>query len=101
VECYHGIEPLGKNFDSVWPSVYKCKDYEENCSNKCVRNNSRISEFLNKADVYDNAEPRIIPLSEVNLQDPEWNYDVGGSGDGGVMGLLKLGERSDDNLSNI
>jgi len=46
--------------------------------------------------------PKIIPLSEINLQDPEWNYDVNGSIDGGVMGLFKLGERQGgDDMDNI
>jgi hypothetical protein len=30
------------------------------------------------------------------LHDPEWNFDVNGSIDGGVTGLFKLGEMSDD-----
>jgi hypothetical protein len=49
--------------------------------------------------------PKIIPLSEINLHDPEWNYDVNGSIDGGVMGLFKLGERQGgedmDNISTL
>jgi hypothetical protein len=90
VECYHGIEPLGKKFDSVWPSRYKCKDYDENCSEKCAKKCMRITETLKQAEA-SNAEPKIIQLSDINLQDPEWNYDVNGSIDGGVMGLFKLG----------
>jgi hypothetical protein len=91
VECYHGIEPLGKKFDSVWPSRYKCKDYGENCSEKCAKNSLRITETLKKAEASPSIEPKIIHLSDINLQDPEWNYDVNGSIDGGVMGLFKLG----------
>jgi hypothetical protein len=99
VECYHGIEPLGNNFDSVWPSRYNCTDFDENCSNKCE--STRLNEALSKEDST-NSEPKIIQLSDINLQDPEWNYDVTGSIDGGVMGLFKLGrERSDSNQSHL
>jgi hypothetical protein len=94
VECYHGIEPLGKNFDSVWPSKYNCTDFDESCSNKC--GSTKLNESLSRS------VPKIIQLKDINLQDPEWNYDVTGSIDGGVMGLFKLGrERSDSNLSSM
>ena len=100
VECYHGIEVS----DSLWRSKYKCKDVEESCSKKCVKNERRMSESFNRGDMFENAIPRIINLSEVNLQDPEWNYalDANGANDGAsLVGLLKLGERSDDNMSAI
>lgn len=86
VECYHGIEPLGKSFDAAWPSRYKCKDAGDhgNCGSENFRG---ISEII---------IPKIFDLSEINLQDPEWNYDVTGSIDGGVAGLFRLGAKSDD-----
>lgn len=86
VECYHGIEPLGKNFDAAWPSRYKCKEAGDhgNCGSENFRG---ISEII---------IPKIFDLSEINLQDPEWNYDVTGSIDGGVAGLFRLGAKSDD-----
>jgi hypothetical protein len=106
VECYHGIEPLGKNFDSVWPSKYNCADFDESCSNKC--GSTRLNETLSRVDNTNHTNPvtspvpKIIQLSDINLQDPEWNYDVTGSIDGGVMGLFKLGrERSDSNQSHL
>ncbi len=86
VECYLGIEPLGKSSDTVWPSRYKCKEAGEhgNCGSE---NFKGISEIV---------VPRIFDLSEINLQDPEWNYDVSGSIDGGVAGLFRLGGKSDE-----
>lgn len=86
VECYHGIEPLGKNFDAAWPSRYKCREAGDhgNCGSE---NFKGISEII---------IPKIFDLSEINLQDPEWNYDVTGSIDGGVAGLFRLGAKSDD-----
>eukprot|EP00980_Cylindrotheca_fusiformis_P026071 scaffold15305_cov126-Cylindrotheca_fusiformis.AAC.9 len=87
VECYHGIETVGKQ--SVWPSKYKCRDLE-NCSQKCDSSTVGATDALSKI------QPKTIPLSEINMQDPEWNFDVNGSIDGGVTGLFKLGEISDD-----
>ena len=86
VECYHGIEPLGKSFDAAWPSRYKCREAGDhgNCGSE---NFKGISEII---------IPKIFDLSEINLQDPEWNYDVTGSIDGGVAGLFRLGAKSDD-----
>ena len=100
VECYDGVVPLGQNIDSIWPSRFKCADVEDCCSNKCGRNNSAMNEALDKGDSL-LTEPKIIQLSDINLQDPEWNYDVSGSNnDGGVVGLLKLGNPG-DNISSI
>ena len=59
-----------------------------------------MNEALDKGDSL-LTEPKIIQLSDINLQDPEWNYDVSGSNnDGGVVGLLKLGNPG-DNISSI
>lgn len=93
VECYMGLEslPLGRSVDSAWPSKYKCKDMEETCSKTCGKS------MLNSGDVnWSSAEsvgtePKIFKLTDINLQDPEWNYDPSGSVDGGVMGLFQLG----------
>jgi len=90
VECYHGIEPVGRNSDTAWPSRYKCKDAGEhgNCGSE------------NYKDLYDvTPVPKVIELSAINLQDPEWNYDVTGSIDGGVAGLFRLGGRSGEDIS--
>jgi hypothetical protein len=92
VECYHGIEPVGKK--SIWPSKYRCKELE-NCSHKCDASHGNISDALRKIQA-GRPQPKTIPLSEINLHDPEWNFDVNGSIDGGVTGLFKLGEMSDD-----
>ena len=114
VECYHGMEPMGRNFDSIWPSRYKCGDYDQSCCSKhCGRSDNKTvdkndSAGNDKNDDSDNKStisqtvPKIIELSDINLQDPEWNYDVNGTIDGGVMGLFKLGsERQDDAMSTI
>lgn len=96
VECYHGIETVGKK--SIWPSKYKCKELE-NCSQKCDESSGDVPNALSKIQA-GQPQPKTIPLSEINLQDPEWNFDANGSIDGGVTGLFKLGEVSDD-LSTI
>jgi hypothetical protein len=94
VECYHGIEPSGNK--TIWPSKYKCKDIED-CSNKGNKDVDITTSLMDFDS--EKQEPKIIPLSDINLQDPEWNFDVGGSIDGGVSGLFKLGEMTDD-MSN-
>jgi hypothetical protein len=100
VECYNGCEPIGKNFHSIWPSKYKCSDYAENCHTNCARSNKAAHDKLEQMSTSSGGgTPKIIPLAEINLQDPEWNYDVNGF-DGGVMGLFKLGERHED-IDNI
>lgn len=86
VECYHGIEPVGKHLDAAWPSRYKCKDAGEHGS--CGIENCK--------ELSDLGVPKVIELSDINLHDPEWNYDVTGSIDGGVAGLFRLGGRSDE-----
>jgi hypothetical protein len=88
VECYHGIEPMGKNVDAAWPSRYKCKEAGEHKG--CGTENCK--DLPADANI-----PKVFELSEIDLHDPEWNYDVGGSIDGGVAGLFRLGGRSDDN----
>lgn len=86
IECYHGIQPIGKNNESVWPSKYKCKEIDS-CSKQCAK--------LNPSEPI--PEPKVIPLSDINLQDPEWNCDITGTSlDGGLMGLFKLGETPDE-----
>eukprot|EP00934_Nitzschia_sp_Nitz4_P004721 Nitzschia sp. Nitz4//scaffold169_size48518//14977//16586//NITZ4_007068-RA/size48518-snap-gene-0.59-mRNA-1//-1//CDS//3329538376//4711//frame0 len=87
VECYHGIEPIGANMDAAWPSRYKCKEAGDHGG--CGDDNCR-------GDLPDVNIPKVIELSEINLQDPEWNYDVNGSIDGGVAGLFRLGGRADE-----
>lgn len=86
VECYHGIDPVGNNMDAAWPSRYKCKDAGEHGS--CGTNNCKEMPDINI--------PQVIELSDIDLHDPEWNYDVNGSIDGGVAGLFRLGGRSDE-----
>lgn len=91
VECYHGIEPIHKNNESKWPSRYKCKEME--CKHK------RDGEVVGSNGIVrsstEGRKPKTIPLSEIDLDDPEWNLDPNGSIDGGVAGLFKLGEVSD------
>mmetsp|Transcript_39357 Transcript_39357/g.95250 ORF Transcript_39357/g.95250 Transcript_39357/m.95250 type:complete len:555 (+) Transcript_39357:83-1747(+) len=91
VECYHGIEPIHKNSESKWPSRYKCKEME--CKHKrgeeVVASNGIVKSST------EGRQPKTIPLSEIDLDDPEWNLDPTGSIDGGVAGLFKLGEVSD------
>lgn len=94
VECYSGIEslPLGHSMDSVWPSQYKCKDVDEDsCSaKKCAKTavGTSLDGYWSANDSVGGTEPKLLKLSDINLQDPEWNYDS----DGGLMGLFKLGE---------
>ena len=98
VECYSGIDsvPLGRNLDSIWPSQFKCKDVDDNNGSHakiCAKTigGSSIDGYLSAGDSSAPGignEPKILKLSDVNLEDPEWNYDS----DGGVMGLFKLGE---------
>jgi hypothetical protein len=98
VECYHGIEPVGTSFNSLWPSQYKCEDLEGSCSNKCASNISQVDEATKALAMnVPMPEPKIIPLSDINIADPEWNLDFNGSIDGSLMGLFKLGGRGDDN----
>jgi hypothetical protein len=89
VECYSGLNsvPLGTSVDSAWPSKYKCKEVEESGTNACGKN----IPGADTASESGGSEPKILRLSEINLQDPEWNYDASGYVDGGVMGLFKLG----------
>jgi hypothetical protein len=103
VECYSGINsvPLGRNLDSIWPSQFKCKDVEDNDGTGtkiCAKTiaGSSLDGYLSAGDssAQGGAEPKILKLSDVNLQDPEWNYDS----DGGVLGLFKLGEN--DTMEN-
>ena len=98
VECYHGIEPLGKNSNSVWPSRYRCEDLDGSCSNLCERDSSRVTGAVARDPKDTNVQPKTIQLSEINLADPEWNVDLNGSIDGTLVGLFKLGERGDDSL---
>mmetsp|Transcript_23910 Transcript_23910/g.56488 ORF Transcript_23910/g.56488 Transcript_23910/m.56488 type:complete len:670 (+) Transcript_23910:114-2123(+) len=98
VECYSGIDsvPLGRNLDSIWPSQFKCKDVDDNDGSStkiCAKTigGSSVDGYLSAGDSSApgiGSEPKILKLSDVNLEDPEWNYDS----DGGVMGLFKLGE---------
>jgi hypothetical protein len=90
VECYMGLDsvPFGRSVDSAWPSKYKCKEVNGASKKTCC--NSVLGAIdSNKSGRP--SEPKILKLSEINLQDPEWNYDGGDSIDGGVMGLFKLG----------
>jgi hypothetical protein len=89
VECYMGLEsvPFGRTLDSTWPSKYKCKDVEEPCFKTCGKN---YLDVVNASASAGGSEPKILKLSDINLEDPEWNYDGGDSVDGGVMGLFKL-----------
>ncbi|KAL3907361.1 MAG: hypothetical protein SGARI_003573 [Bacillariaceae sp.] len=89
VECYMGLDsvPFGRSIDSTWPSKYKCKDVEEPCFKTCGKNNLDALNAVERGG----PEPKILKLSDINLEDPEWNLDGGDSVDGGVMGLFKLG----------
>ena len=86
VECYLGLEsvPFGRSINSAWPSKYKCKEVDESCAKACGKNVLEATES-------GGSEPKILKLSDINLQDPEWNYDAHDAVDGGVMGLFKLG----------
>ena len=87
VECYMGLEsvPFGKNVDSAWPSKYKCKEVKDSSAKACGKS---CATDVSESGV---SEPKILKLSEINLHDPEWNFDAVDSVDGGVMGLFKLG----------
>jgi hypothetical protein len=91
VECYMGLDsvPFGRSVDSAWPSKYKCKDVEGPSNKTCSK--SVLGSIIHAKDTRGPSEPRILKLSEINLHDPEWNFDGGDSVDGGVMGLFKLG----------
>ncbi|KAG7337693.1 hypothetical protein IV203_008995 [Nitzschia inconspicua] len=90
VECYMGLDsvPFGRSVDSAWPSKSKCRDVEGTTSKTCSKS---VLGSANSSEAGGASEPKILKLSEINLQDPEWNYDGGDSVDGGVMGLFKLG----------
>jgi hypothetical protein len=93
VECYMGLDsvPFGRNIDSIWPSKYKCKDVEEPYLKTCLKTlGKNVLGAINTSEAGCSV-PKILKLSEINLQDPEWNFDGGDSVDGGVMGLFKLG----------
>jgi hypothetical protein len=87
VECYMGLEsvPFGRNVDSAWPSKYKCKEVKDSSAKACSKS---YATDVSESGV---SEPKILKLSEINLHDPEWNFDAVDSVDGGVMGLFKLG----------
>jgi hypothetical protein len=88
VECYMGLEsvPFGKSIDSAWPSKYKCKEVKEASAKACAK-----SCATDVSESRGGSEPKILKLSDINLHDPEWNFDAVDSVDGGVMGLFKLG----------
>ncbi len=92
IECYMGLEslPLGRSVDSAWPSKYKCKDVDECSSKTCGKKMQNTADNWGSAESV-GTEPKIFKLSDINLQDPEWNFDPSGSIDGGVMGLFQLG----------
>jgi hypothetical protein len=92
VECYHGIEPFGKNGDTAWPSRYRCR--EAGAHGHC--GSERFKDLSDEVPI-----PKIIELSTINLQDPEWNYDMSGSIDGGVAGLFRLSEKTEDATANV
>lgn len=87
VECYHGIEPVGKNADTAWPSRYKCRDAG-------AHGHCKSEQYKDISD--DVPIPKVLELSKIDLNDPEWNYDVSGSIDGGVAGLFRLGANADE-----
>jgi hypothetical protein len=86
IECYQGIEPIHKN--SQWLSRYKCKEME--CKHKFGGKDTVVSNGVLKNST-EGRQPKTILLSEIDLNDPEWNLDPSGSIDGGVAGLFKLG----------
>jgi hypothetical protein len=93
VECYMGLDsvPFGRSVDSAWPSKFKCMEVPGRSKKTCSKS---VLGAINDNTPGRSSEPRIIKLSDINLQDPEWNYDGGDSIDGGVMGLFKLGSDS-------
>jgi hypothetical protein len=91
VECYHGIEST----KSLWPSKYKCADFEEACGQKCGTFTQISRNFTEDSGRPRLMEPKSISLSEINLLDPEWN-ELNGPIDETLMGLFKLGERGDE-----
>jgi hypothetical protein len=90
VECYHGIEPT----KSLWPSKYKCAEFEQACGQRCDSSTQLSRNFTDDSAKRQHIEPRSISLADINLTDPEWN-DMNGSIDGSLMGLFKLGEREE------
>ena len=83
VECYHGLEPVGKTpADSMWPSKYRCEDLSDK---SCVDGSSSQNHQC-KLPNY-NGDPKVISLSDINFTDGEWNMD----GLEGLPGLFKLG----------
>ena len=101
VECFHGIEPLGKNSDQVaWPSKYKCSDVPAGTSNNestttsCIKNNPSMAEIMEKLESSGSQilEPKIYQLKDIDLDDAEWQLDNTGTIDEGLAGLFKLGE---------
>jgi len=92
VECYDGIDPCGRKSETSWPSRYKRRDTGE----------IDTGEGEQYQDLSDEGQvPKIIELASINLNDPEWNYDVTGSIDGGIAGLFRLGEKTDESVANV
>ncbi|CAJ1948158.1 unnamed protein product [Cylindrotheca closterium] len=89
VECYQGIEPIHKNSESRWRSRYTCTEMK--CKHKCYGEGVASNGIVVESNM-EERQPKTIPLSEIDLDDPEWNLDPNGSIDGGVVGLFKLGE---------
>jgi hypothetical protein len=103
VECYAGQDSVslaGKSIDTAWPSKYKCKDVDENCSKHCGKSVASETESnWGNMDTLSVTEPKVFKLSEID-GDPEWSFDVNEDSDGGVMGLFKLGRETSTELAS-
>lgn len=92
IECYQGIETIHEKLEG-WLSTYKCKKL--GCKHKFDGKESVALNGIFKRSI-EGRQPKIIQLSEIDLDDPEWNLDPCGSIDGGVAALFKLGGVSDE-----
>lgn len=95
VECYQGYQPLSQ--DLQWPSNYKCEDVgcRDTCRNATLPRKLKDHEH-GAFECLFAGDPKILDLSDLNLDGDEWNMDVANGET--LLGLFKLG---DSQISSI
>jgi hypothetical protein len=98
VECYEGIKPVGTNA-ALWPSRYNCEELS------CQTGSHKVAcECENECESIGKPDPKIFPLSDIDLDGNEWNADFfenSGTNDYSLLGLMGLSGSEDARQSTI